>query len=525
MNLKLTFLLALTFLFLFSGSSVVFADDYQDGVDAFKRKDYETANKLLLPLAKQQEGFDAYNKGDYKKAYEVWLPLAMIGDASAQYNLGVLHAEGKGVPKDEKESLKWWKLSAEQGISGAQFNIGQIYSKGILVLKDYEEAVKWYRLAAEQGFALAQYNLGGMYFDGRGVQQDYKKSIRWYRLAAEQGIPAAQSHLGVSYQHGTGVPQDYKEAIKWYRLAVEKEFANAQYNLGGMYHYGLGVKQDYKEAIKWYQLAAQQGYSEGQNNLGGMFEYGLGVKQDYKEAIKWYQLAANQGHEKAKINLKKISSLRSNGEFMDGIINWIFFESIFGVFIITGIFFGITSILKKLIPNLPDFTTFGGILFLVLLCTMQTYPRYKFHKKALETIENLPPYAHIIDKKYIGDILEPLTWFKSFIGDLYIVAPSFDSGFSGEFKSMRVRYDDYETIQQVSLHEIDCKTKETSISQADKKGAFRYTLWNEKMTEYEIELFCKKDWSEEREIMRTEIMNSAAKQKKQNTIENKKGKD
>ena len=37
MNTKpLTFLLALTFLFLFSGS--VYGDDYQDGLDAFKKK-------------------------------------------------------------------------------------------------------------------------------------------------------------------------------------------------------------------------------------------------------------------------------------------------------------------------------------------------------------------------------------------------------------------------------------------------------------------------------------------------------
>ena len=35
----LTFLLALTFLFLFSGSSVVIADDLQDGLDAYERKD------------------------------------------------------------------------------------------------------------------------------------------------------------------------------------------------------------------------------------------------------------------------------------------------------------------------------------------------------------------------------------------------------------------------------------------------------------------------------------------------------
>ena len=44
----LTFLLALTFLFLFSGSSVVFGDNFQDGWSAYEKKDYETA---LLPSA------------------------------------------------------------------------------------------------------------------------------------------------------------------------------------------------------------------------------------------------------------------------------------------------------------------------------------------------------------------------------------------------------------------------------------------------------------------------------------------
>ena len=47
----LTFLLALTFLFLFSGS--VYGDDLQDATDVYKRNDYETAYKLILPLAEQ----------------------------------------------------------------------------------------------------------------------------------------------------------------------------------------------------------------------------------------------------------------------------------------------------------------------------------------------------------------------------------------------------------------------------------------------------------------------------------------
>ena len=86
----LTFLLALTFLFLFSGSSVVFADDLQDGSDAYKKQDYKTAYKLFLPLAEQ-------------------------GDAKAQYGLGVMYKNGQGVPQDYKEAFKLWLSLAKQG--------------------------------------------------------------------------------------------------------------------------------------------------------------------------------------------------------------------------------------------------------------------------------------------------------------------------------------------------------------------------------------------------------------------------
>jgi len=54
----LTFLLALTFLFLFSGSSVVFADDFKEGLDAHDRKDYKEAVRLFR-LAAEQGDTDA----------------------------------------------------------------------------------------------------------------------------------------------------------------------------------------------------------------------------------------------------------------------------------------------------------------------------------------------------------------------------------------------------------------------------------------------------------------------------------
>ena len=55
------------------------------------------------------------------------------------------------------------------------------------VPKNDREAVKWYRLAAEQGVAAAQYNLGLMYDNGDGVPENDREAVKWYRLAAEQG--------------------------------------------------------------------------------------------------------------------------------------------------------------------------------------------------------------------------------------------------------------------------------------------------------------------------------------------------
>ena len=144
---------------------------------------------LALPAAAQdlQKGIEAYERGDYAAALKEWRPLAEQGLAAAQYNLGLIYANGQGVKQD------------------------------------YAEAVKWYRRAAEQGDAEAQNNLGVMYEKGQGVKQDHAEAVKWYRLAAEQGYAAAQNNLGVSYELGSGVRQDYVQAHLWYNLAASSQ--------------------------------------------------------------------------------------------------------------------------------------------------------------------------------------------------------------------------------------------------------------------------------------------------------------
>ena len=159
---SLTSLFLLTFLFFHISFSMVFADDFQDAMDAA-------------------------NRGDAKEAVRSFRLSAAEGNEYAQYNLGHMYAEGQGVPQNYKEAFKWFRIAAEQGMPQAKKNLGYMYQKGQGVPQDYKEAVKWYRLSVEQGFASAQYNLGVMYEIGQGVLQDYALAHMWFNLCGSSG--------------------------------------------------------------------------------------------------------------------------------------------------------------------------------------------------------------------------------------------------------------------------------------------------------------------------------------------------
>ena len=109
------------------------------------------------------------------------------GNAIAQLELGLMHANGEGVDQDDAEAVKWWRKAAGQGHAEAQYNLGIMYASGKGEARDYVEAVKWFRKAADQGHAWAQYRLGAMYDFGRGVAEDDVMAYMWWNLAAAQG--------------------------------------------------------------------------------------------------------------------------------------------------------------------------------------------------------------------------------------------------------------------------------------------------------------------------------------------------
>ena len=111
----------------------------------------------------------AHERGDYATAFRLWRPLADQGNASAQFNLGLMYDNGQGVTQNHAEAVKWYRLAADQGNASAQFNLGLMYAKGDGVPQNHAEAVKWYRLAADQGYAAAQNSLGKL--GGEGLDE------------------------------------------------------------------------------------------------------------------------------------------------------------------------------------------------------------------------------------------------------------------------------------------------------------------------------------------------------------------
>lgn len=143
------------------------------------------AAKTLSAAAQDglDQGLAAYRSADYAKAAEIWRPLAEKGNAAAQYRLGTLYAEGKGVAQDDKEAFKWFQRAAEKGDAGAQYNVGASYAAGIGVAKDEAEAAKWFHRAADQGMPFAQLNLGLLYASGHGVPQNNVEAMTWLQIA------------------------------------------------------------------------------------------------------------------------------------------------------------------------------------------------------------------------------------------------------------------------------------------------------------------------------------------------------
>ena len=220
----------------------VFKDDYDKGVDAYKRKDYKKALKYFVDIA--DSGIKNYIVFD------------------VQGYLGYMYDNGYGLNKNYEQAVYYYRKAAEGGHPFGQYRLGWMYDTGNGVEKDYQQAVNWYRKAAEQGYAPGQYNMGSMYEHGAGVQKDIKKAKFWYKKAAEKNIPYAKDaleRLRADVYNKRGIAHankgKYDKAISDFDRAIEiqPKYAKAYFIRGLTY----SKKGQYEKAISDFNKAIE----------------------------------------------------------------------------------------------------------------------------------------------------------------------------------------------------------------------------------------------------------------------------
>lgn len=77
--------------------------------------------------------------------------LATAGDPGAQFRLGVIYEEGRGVKPSGRQAERWYRRAALQNDADAQLALGVILAIGDGVDRDYSQAYVWFSQAASLG--------------------------------------------------------------------------------------------------------------------------------------------------------------------------------------------------------------------------------------------------------------------------------------------------------------------------------------------------------------------------------------
>lgn len=184
------------------------------------------------------------DQGDYGRAVETYKNVIELEpNITAQYNLGSLYAQGKGVPQSFLEGAYWFH---QAGVAGDE-QAGKLCTKcmmdyahvnfGVKTPKDlFDDMIHFVtyiyprenavQLAAENLYALGANHLN---------KKEFSHAAKFLRSAAEfANHGGAQNYLAVLYNAGAGVEKDDMASLYWFDRAADNDFEAAKHDREGM---------------------------------------------------------------------------------------------------------------------------------------------------------------------------------------------------------------------------------------------------------------------------------------------------
>ena len=121
-----------------------------------------------------EDGQEAYTKRDWFNAIRILRPLAEQGNDNALVILGNMYSDGSGVKQDQKVALDHYKRAAAKGNTTAMTSIATMYAQGIGVEKDFKKSYDLFVKAANLGNPAAQIMVASIYVKGHPDLPDLK---------------------------------------------------------------------------------------------------------------------------------------------------------------------------------------------------------------------------------------------------------------------------------------------------------------------------------------------------------------
>ena len=258
-----------------------------------------------------------------RRGAQLFRLLAEHGDALAQIQTGILHAEQIGTVHNPVEAVRWFRCAAKLKHAGAMQRLGDCYVRGLGVKRNYGEAIRWYWNAATEGWhsankwsvdgitgsPLALWNLGYMYATGMGVEKDLAEARRHYSNAATDHREVDEHFafeswwdIGTHREAYRGIGKACRltgldeEAAFWLGWAASEGDDEARKECADLVTHGAAwlrkaAEGEMDEEHDFHGRYADHGDPKAQIELGHLYVQGRGVPQDPETGEKWYRTA------------------------------------------------------------------------------------------------------------------------------------------------------------------------------------------------------------------------------------------
>lgn len=285
---------------------------------------HRKALDLLQPPATQEPQPVAAVAYLQKAAYKGYTP-SQLGLADAYY-------EGTLDKPDYKQAFLWYNLAANSQNPTAQYRLGSMYLEGKGVEKNVGKAREWLGLSAKQGYNKAIELLDSIP-TGEVVHHQQELPSASSTAQPSPAPSMANQHSSVAspvklltpeewLQKGIDIyasgnddlsTEQYRQAYQYFVRAAKAKHQDAWYYIGRMLDYGHGFPVSPDKAFQYYKVSAVGGNLRAQYNLGYFYETGQGCKVNPIESYAWYALAAENGDgNAAQIRLELESSMTSS---------------------------------------------------------------------------------------------------------------------------------------------------------------------------------------------------------------------